>query len=92
MAFPAPAAPGSRRVSAFCRGGALSRSNIEVYSRKIRTPSGWRCIRPAKESRRIDHILSQWTDSEIARMHGAEARGSARLREIREALGRTASI
>ena len=68
--------------------GALSRSNIEVCSRKVRTPSGWRCIRPAKELRRIDRILSQWTDSEIASTHGAEARGIARLREIREALGR----
>ena len=52
--------------------------------------SAW--VRPAKELRQIDRIVSQRTDSEIARMHGAEAGGIVRLREIREALGRTPRI
>ena len=50
------------------------------------------CVRPAKELRRIDRILNQWTDSEIAGMYGADARGVARLREIRQALGRTLAV
>jgi hypothetical protein len=39
--------------------------------------------------RQIDRILSQWTDDEIARMHGTEARANARLLEIRAALEHT---
>ena len=41
---------------------------------------------PAKEVRRIDRILSQWTAGEIARMHCTEARAITKLREIRAAL------
>jgi hypothetical protein len=40
-------------------------------------------LRPATELRQIDRILSQWTADEIARMPGDEARGIARLLEIR---------
>jgi hypothetical protein len=43
-------------------------------------------VRPATELRQIDRILSQWTADEITRMQGDEARGIARLREIRAAL------
>jgi len=43
-------------------------------------------VRPTRELRRIDRILSQWTDGELAHLHGTEARGITRLREIRAAL------
>src|SRR5437763_17194746 len=46
----------------------------------------FRCIRPAAELRRIDRILSQWSDDEILSMHGTEARDIARLLEIRAEL------
>jgi hypothetical protein len=39
-----------------------------------------RCVRPAAELRRIDRILSHWTDDE--RLHGIDSRGIARLLEI----------
>ena len=55
----------------------------------VQQPAFCPCVRRAIELRRIGRILRQWTDGEIARMHGTEARGITRLREIRAALVRT---